>query len=63
MVNPNKAELFEGSFPRGITIKFSGETWFMILKVTKKAELHSLFRRHIFGKTAGVGGGCVKLTL
>ena len=37
MVNPNKPELFEGSFPRGITMKFSGGTWcLIILKVTKK---------------------------
>ena len=39
-----------------ISMKFSGMVWFIIiLKVTKKTEFDPFSRKHIFGKTTGVG--------
>ena len=60
--------------PWGISKKFSEKMCLMIiLKVTKKARFHPIFRRYIFRKTTGAGGdgrrvggggdGGVKLTL
>ena len=58
MVNLNKPELFEGSFPRGITMKFSGETWCMIiLKVTKKPTCTLSLENTFLEKPQGPGEG------
>ena len=42
----------------GISVKFSGKVWLMmILKATKKPEFHYLFRRYIFWKNTRWGRG------
>ena len=40
----------------GISIKFSGKKWLLIiLKVKKKSGFHSLPRKNVVGKTTGEG--------
>ena len=56
MVNPNKAELFEGSFRRGITMRFSGEARCrIILKVTKKLSCTLSLENTFLEKLQGSG--------
>ena len=41
----------------GISIKFSGKMWLMIILSHKKPEFRSLFRRCMFQKITREGGG------
>ena len=47
---------------KGISMKFTGKMWLMIISKVKKEGLHPFSEKHIFGKsTEGWGGGLVTL--